>query len=262
MHARPKYKMGQEVWIRAKFGFATDVAVCVTVRQYHGKETSLVSMAHEDVAVPMKDGVDGGPVFSQKVIDKTEEQPDSKPRLPVGVSVLITNGDAVLLGERINNTASGLLSTPGGRVELDEDILTCAVRETLEETGLSLTKTSLSVIGWREHFRFGQHYIMFYVHALHSSGTLENREPNKCKGWKWYRIADVKAESTTEPLDILRRLSKEGVQEELRVALKAVRKEFNEMGIAGRPMWDWLSNGTDQMVRAALDELSEGVGGT
>lgn len=138
---------------------------------------------------------------------RTEEE---KPRLPVGVSVLITHGDYVLLGERINNTAAGLLSTPGGRVEENEDILSCAVRETVEETGILFSKDVLKVVAWREHFRYGQHYIMFYAHVEVDVwirlGTFENKEPEKCKGWSWYRIADLKQEFTTEPLEILNSL--------------------------------------------------------
>jgi 8-oxo-dGTP diphosphatase len=126
-----------------------------------------------------------------------------KPKYAVGVSVLITKGDSLLLGERTNTSAAGLLSTPGGRIEQEEDIFSCAVRETMEETGLSLTKELLRVVAWREHFRFGQHYFMFYVHAPQSFGTIENREPEKCKGWEWRKIGELKAEETTEPLEIL-----------------------------------------------------------
>lgn len=130
-----------------------------------------------------------------------------KPRLPVGVSVLITHGDFVLLGERINNTAAGLLSTPGGRVEEDETVLACAFRETKEETGLEIVVGIEDVVAWREHFRFAQHYIMFYVHVEVDVSirlrAIENREPEKCKGWSWYRIQDLKQEQTTEPLEIL-----------------------------------------------------------
>jgi len=128
----------------------------------------------------------------------------TKPTYPVGVSVLLTCGDMVLLGERINNTAAGMFSTPGGRIENEEDILTTAVRETYEETGIKLNKESLKVIAWREHKRFGGHYFMFYVHAVVGTEVqAENKEPDKCKAWFWHQYGAV-PENCTEPSDILR----------------------------------------------------------
>jgi len=44
---------------------------------------------------------------------------------------------------------------------------------------------------------------MFYVHAPQSFGTVLNKEPDKCKAWDWRTISQIKAEETTEPLDIL-----------------------------------------------------------
>jgi 8-oxo-dGTP diphosphatase len=130
-------------------------------------------------------------------------------KIAVGVSVLLINGPHILLGERINNTAAGLLSTPGGRVEEDEPLLDTAIRETEEETGLKLNKQFLKVVAWREHFRYGQHYIMFYVRPDSWTGSIENREPEKCKEWIWYRVDKLRQEETTEPLEILRDCFKE-----------------------------------------------------
>jgi 8-oxo-dGTP diphosphatase len=119
-----------------------------------------------------------------------------KTLLPVGVSVLCVNGDLILLGRRnANIPAGGILSTPGGRVEQDENIFQAAARELYEETGL---RADLEVLAVREKFAYGAHLIMFYFRATNITGTLETKEPDKCDGWHWFDY-DVEC---TEPCDI------------------------------------------------------------
>jgi hypothetical protein len=80
---------------------------------------------------------------------------EEKPRLPVGVSVLLTDSmGRLLLGRRKNNSGAGLLSTPGGRLEVSENVLQCARREFKEETGADLELDNLRIIGVKELFRF------------------------------------------------------------------------------------------------------------
>lgn len=128
----------------------------------------------------------------------------SKPTYPVGVSVLITNKQGqLLLGERINCTAAGYLSTPGGRIERNEDHFGCAIREVKEETGMTLLPY-WEEVGFKELNRFGGHYFMFYLWCWAVGGEPKNLEPNKCKGWEWFVISEIPTERCTEPVDILR----------------------------------------------------------
>lgn len=122
-----------------------------------------------------------------------------KPTYPVGVSVLITKDDCVLVGERVNTTASGLFSTPGGRIEQQENLYSAACRETLEETGLILRREYLTVLGFREHFRYGMHYFMIYVHATRFEGELQQGLEDKCKEWVWKPIEQLNITNCTEP---------------------------------------------------------------
>jgi ADP-ribose pyrophosphatase YjhB (NUDIX family) len=100
-----------------------------------------------------------------------------KPRHAVGVSVLLIENGALLLGKRGPSTgaAQGWLSTPGGRLEIDESFEDCARREFKEETGATLYGR-LKILGYKKHFRFGEHYIMFYVFAPGHVGTIGNPE--------------------------------------------------------------------------------------
>jgi ADP-ribose pyrophosphatase YjhB (NUDIX family) len=70
-----------------------------------------------------------------------------------GVAVLVLEGERVLLGRRATTTRNrpGLWALPGGYVEFDEDFLSAARREVLEETGLvtevrSIVNVSMSYL--------------------------------------------------------------------------------------------------------------------
>lgn len=131
---------------------------------------------------------------------------NNKTTLPVGVSVLMTLGFKLLLGVRKNNSAAGLYSTPGGRLEQDEDIIKCAIREVKEETGVMITNAK--IIHYMEHFRYGKHYIMFYVHARFWEGEISNLEPDKCEEWLWFDL-DKLPENCTEPSEVINKLQGE-----------------------------------------------------
>lgn len=133
--------------------------------------------------------------------------PDEKTTFAVGVSVLLTTGTQVLMGVRKNNTAAGMLSTPGGRLEYDdESVIHCAAREFTEECGAVLDQPQMEVIGFKKLHRWGKHYIMFYVHAKSYTGEIVNTEPSKCEGWVWHHLSHLPT-NCTEPTDILQILS-------------------------------------------------------
>ena len=52
------------------------------------------------------------------------------------VSILIVDGDRVLLGKRLGHPGQGTWAIPSGYVEYEDDFLSAAVREAREETGL------------------------------------------------------------------------------------------------------------------------------
>jgi 8-oxo-dGTP pyrophosphatase MutT (NUDIX family) len=127
---------------------------------------------------------------------------EEKPTHPVGVSVLLTDSQGrVLLAKRKNNSGAGLLSTPGGRLEKTETIEQCAAREFEEETGAQLGP--VKIIAWKEHFRYGNHYIMFYAHATTYTGWLRNCIPDKSEEWEYFDRFLLTETNCTEPQDVL-----------------------------------------------------------
>jgi 8-oxo-dGTP diphosphatase len=143
----------------------------------------------------------------QDAVAKITPKLDQKPRHAVGVSVLLVENGRLLLGRRKGNTAAGMLSTPGGRLELEEQPIYCAVREFYEETGARIYSDDLKVINVKKLSRFNDHYIMFYALVKRHDGIIQNMEPDKCEGWQWYTGYELTGRADiTEPVDILQAL--------------------------------------------------------
>ena len=89
-----------------------------------------------------------------------------------GVVVLIIDNDMILLGERDNKVfMGGKWSLPGGFIEFDEDFLSAAHRETMEETGLSIKIISIiSVVS--NFFSPDLHTLVIVLLANKMNGTL------------------------------------------------------------------------------------------
>lgn len=87
------------------------------------------------------------------------------------VSVVVVDGDQVLLGRRREEPGKGTWSLPSGYVEFDDDFLTAAIREVLEETGLRVRLRSiLNVVSSFVSPRF--HFLGVYLLGDVIGGTL------------------------------------------------------------------------------------------
>lgn len=81
--------------------------------------------------------------------------------------VLLFDKDGWILGSARKNNAD-LFGLPGGKLELNDDFYAAAVRETLEETGVTLAKNTLAPV-------FRAFDGPFDVLTFMVSGTVENR---------------------------------------------------------------------------------------
>lgn len=101
--------------------------------------------------------------------------------------ILIRDGKILLLRRAGNTYASGQLCLPSGHLEQGETILAAAIRETREETGITLHPATMRLVlsirrrnPGTTHARVG---FAFQPQAWH--GEPANLEPAKCSELVW-----------------------------------------------------------------------------
>lgn len=109
---------------------------------------------------------------------------NNKPK--VGVGVIIQKNGKVLLGKRKNAHGEGSWCFPGGHLEFNESWEDCAIRETKEETDLSIRNIRFAT-ATNDIFSLEQkHYITIFMLADYDSGELKLMEADKCERWEWF----------------------------------------------------------------------------
>jgi 8-oxo-dGTP diphosphatase len=108
----------------------------------------------------------------------------------VGVTVLVFSKEKinyVLMGKRLNKTGYGMYAFPGGHVEFGESFIQTAIREVKEETKLDIENVELiKILNCIDKVN-NYHYIVPVLKGYSKDDKLlQNMEPNKCEGWKWY----------------------------------------------------------------------------
>ena len=107
-------------------------------------------------------------------------------QLLVGVGVIITRNDRVLLGKRKGSHGASSWGLPGGHLEPGEFVSHCAKRETWEETGLVLQQVIQSGYTSDVFIEQEKHYITLFVEAQDPGGDPQLQEPDKCDAWQWF----------------------------------------------------------------------------
>ena len=104
----------------------------------------------------------------------------------VGVGVIVTKADRVLLIKRQGVHGQGTWSTPGGHLEYGESPEGCAVRETMEETGVDIT--SVRALGFTNDVfeASGLHYITLWMAGEHKAGQATVAAPYVASEVGWY----------------------------------------------------------------------------
>lgn len=111
----------------------------------------------------------------------------SEPERPkVGVGVIVIRNGNVLLGKRKNAHGNHTWNFPGGHLEFNEEIIDCARREVLEETGLEIINPSVGPFTNDIFLEDQKHYITVFVVCASDNGKPEVLEPNKCEEWNWF----------------------------------------------------------------------------
>ena len=109
----------------------------------------------------------------------------------VGVGVLVCRGHSVLLGLRRGSHGSGEWGPPGGHLEYGEDVVSCAIREVEEETGLRLLSVESGPYTNDVLSDIDRHYVTLFLVSRHFEGEVTLMERDKCFEWRWFSWNDL-----------------------------------------------------------------------
>lgn len=107
-------------------------------------------------------------------------------RPKVGIGVIVLKDGKVLLGKRKGSHGEDSWGFPGGHLEFNEFLSDCARRETLEETGVSITNLRKGIFTNDIFLSEGRHYVTLFMIADYESGEVQVMEPEKCEAWEWF----------------------------------------------------------------------------
>jgi 8-oxo-dGTP diphosphatase len=88
----------------------------------------------------------------------------------VGVGIIITKGDQVLLLRRHNVHGAGSWSTPGGHLDFGESPEACAIREAKEETNVTVSNVRFRAVTNDFFADEGKHYITLWLEGDYAGG--------------------------------------------------------------------------------------------
>jgi 8-oxo-dGTP diphosphatase len=106
-------------------------------------------------------------------------------RPKVGIGVIVSRDGELLLRKRIGKHANGTWSFPGGHLEIGETPEECAIRETMEETGLTIESAS-AVALTNDVFADGGHYVTIWMKADGVGDGEVTLDPTEASEYGWF----------------------------------------------------------------------------
>lgn len=143
----------------------------------------------------------------------------------VGLGVVITRNNRVLIGKRLGAHGSGSWSIPGGHIEFGESWEDCARREVQEETGLTIEQPLF--LGVTDDFDIGEgkHYVTIFMKAECVHQEPRVCEPDKYIDLHWCRWEDI----PTPRFSPLQKLMHQGIHPFATYYGKLVRDRIPEL---------------------------------
>jgi len=109
----------------------------------------------------------------------------------IGVGVIVRRNNKLLLGKRKGAHGAGTWGLPGGHLDPGEDVDACAIRETLEETGMRVESICQSGFTNTLFNETNRQYITLFVEAKTFRGDPVVCEPDKCERWDWFDLQNL-----------------------------------------------------------------------
>lgn len=113
-------------------------------------------------------------------------QKQHKQSANVGVSVLVRKGDRILLEKREHTHGAGTWGPPSGHIDYGETPEQVAIRETQEETGVSISDVKFRVFTNDVFEAEHKHYITLWFEAKYVSGEPRVLAPEEESEVGWF----------------------------------------------------------------------------
>ncbi|MEK5325726.1 NUDIX hydrolase [Aeribacillus sp. FSL M8-0254] len=112
-------------------------------------------------------------------------------KVVAAVHIFLIKDNHILLLRRYNTGyEDGKYSVVAGHLDGDEDLITAAQREALEEAGIEIPYEDLDIVGVM-HRKSQEERIDFFLTAFNWHGEIVNKEPDKCDELKWYSLNEL-----------------------------------------------------------------------
>jgi len=108
------------------------------------------------------------------------------PEPKVGVAIIITKNDQVLLMKRKGLHGIGTWSTPGGHLDFGETPEQCAAREAREEVGLNVVDIRFRAVTNDLFETTGRHYITIWMDGESTFGEPTIAAEDEVEEIGWY----------------------------------------------------------------------------
>lgn len=109
---------------------------------------------------------------------------DMKKRPKVGIGAVVVRKGKILIGKRLSSHGKDTWQIPGGHLEFGESFEDTAIREVIEETGLTNLKV-VGIISINNDVVYDKHYVSIGVLLESKSGKPTNPEKGISSEWHW-----------------------------------------------------------------------------
>lgn len=102
----------------------------------------------------------------------------------VSVALIVKKENKILLGKRKKFPVAW--GFPGGKLDFNEDINDCILRELDEKVGISVKNLKVATVTNDVFKCEGVHYVTIIMTCDYAFGEVTLKEPEKCECWDWF----------------------------------------------------------------------------
>ncbi len=108
----------------------------------------------------------------------------------IGVNVVVRKNGRVLFGQRKGGVGQGEWCLPGGKLDAFESLVSGAIREVREETGIELVDLVFVNLTNDPRQECNEHYIQVTFFA-NTDKDPKLTEPDSFSGWGWFSFENL-----------------------------------------------------------------------